>query len=238
MGIKLQRKKPRMIWGSMLYRLSSIFPLGNVAKQKLFLNLEWMFDRLAHETSFKNFTYENHPVRQYSKPFILSNIRETSVVLDLGCGDGEIANFIAEKAKKVVGVDYNKKRIEIAQKRWQRPNLAFYNREALEFLNNTPDKFDTLILSHILEHLDNPKEFLDKFKSYFQYIFIELPDFEKSYLNYYRKALNVKLIYTDDDHVSEFDRDELKTLVTDCGMEVIKEEYRFGLLKLWCKTGN
>ena len=172
MGIKLPRKKPRMFWVSMMYRLQRILPLGNVSKQKLFLNLEWMFDRLAHETSFKNFTYENHPFRTFSKPFILSNIRETSVVLDLGCAQGEITNFIAEKAKKVVGIDYDKKLIEIAQKKWQRPNLAFYNREALEFLNNSPDKFDTLILSHILEHLDNPKEFLDKFKSYFQYIYI------------------------------------------------------------------
>lgn len=238
MGIKLPRKKSRIIWVAMLYRLQKILPLSNKSKFKLFLNLEWIFERLSHETSFKNFTYENHPVRQFSKPFILSNISETSCVLDLGCATGEISNIIAEKAKKIVGIDYDKNAIEIAQKKWQRPNLTFYNREALEFLNNSPDKFDTLVLSHILEHLDNPKEFLAKFKSYFQYIYIELPDFEKNYFNYYRKALNLKLIYTDVDHVSEFDRDELKSMVNECGMEVIKEEYRFGLLKIWCRTGN
>ncbi len=109
--------------------------------------------------------------------------------------------------------------------------------EALEFLSSNEKRFNVLILSHILEHLDNPKEFLMKFNGYFQCIYIEVPDFDRYYLNHYRKDLGLKLIYSDDDHVSEFDRDELKIILTECRIEITKEEYKHGVQRLWCR-GN
>ena len=95
-------------------------------------------------------------------------------------------------------------------------------------------KFDILILSHILEHLDNPQIFINMFKDYFKFIYIEVPDFEKNYLNLYRKDLNLNLIYSDADHISEFDRDELKSLLNSSHLKILKEDYRFGVQKFWC----
>lgn len=236
MGIKTSRQKPRNILTSLIYRFQKYLPFSYKFKIKLFLNLEWIFDRLSHEMSFKYYLPETHPVRQCSKKFILDSLEETSRVLDLGCNLGDISFIIAEKAKKVVGIDYNEKAIEVAKKRYQRHNLEFHHGEALEFLKNSTEYFDILILSHILEHLDNPQSFLNQFKNDFKFIYIELPDFERNYLNTYRKDFGLKLIYSDDDHISEFDRDELKTLLNNCKLEIIKEEYRYGLIKLWCKN--
>ena len=47
---------------------------------------------------------------------------------------------------------------------------------------------------------------------------------------------NSKLIYTDNDHISEFDRAELRELVQKCGLTIQKEEYRFGVQKIWCNV--
>lgn len=199
------------------------------------MDLEWIFDRLSHELSFKYYSPQTHPVRQSSRKFILDNLNETNCVLDLGCNLGDVSFFIAEKVKKVVGIDYNQAAINTAKNRYRRQNLEFHHGEALEFLKSSSEHFDVLILSHILEHLDDPQEFLNTFKDRFESIYIELPDFERNYLNSYRKDLGVKLLYSDDDHISEFDRDELKTLLNTCKLEVIKEEYRYGLIKLWCK---
>jgi SAM-dependent methyltransferase len=221
---------------SVIYRVQKYLPFSNKYKFKLFLDLEWIFDRLSHEMSFKYYLPETHSVREHSKKFILDNVDEISSVLDLGCNVGDISFIIAEKAKKVVGIDYNEKAIELAKRRYQRHNLEFHHGEALEFLKNSSEHFDILILSHILEHLDNPQEFLNNFKNDFKSIYIELPDFERNYLNYYRKDLGLKLIYSDDDHISEFDRDELRTLLNNCKIEIINEEYRYGLIKLWCKN--
>jgi len=238
MGIKLSRKKTKNLLLSIIYRMQKLLPLSNKTKLKLYLDLEWIFDRLSHEISFKIYSPNEHPVRTFSKEFILSNINGNDIVLDLGCNLGDISFFISEKAKEVVGIDYNKNAIEIAKKRYIKNNLTFIYGEAFEFLNSNNKKFDILILSHILEHLDNPQEFLLRFKDYFKFIYIEVPDFDKSYLNYYRKDLKLKLIYSDNDHVSEFDRDELKSLLRICHIDVIKEEYRFGVQKLWCSTNK
>lgn len=237
MGVKLPRKKPKTVLLSVIYRLQKLLPVGHRTKLKLFLNLEWIFNRVAHESSFKVYSIENHPVRQFSKEFILGKIERTDNVLDLGCNRGEISFFIAEKANAVVGVDYNKKAIDSATHNYKLPNLKFYHGEALDFLEKeNAETFNVLILSHILEHLDEPKTFLLKFKDYFEKIYIELPDFDQSYLNHYRKELNLKLIYSDDDHISEFDRNEIKNLLFECDLKILEAEYKYGVQKIWCQV--
>jgi len=133
-------------------------------------------------------------------------------------------------------VDHDGEAIATAQRTHQLPNLSFHHVEALAYLNASEKQFDVLLLSHILEHLDDPEAFLGMFKGHFTYIYIELPDFDKTYLNLYRADLGSTLIYTDDDHISEFDRDELKAVLTKCGIDVLESEYRFGVQRLWCRV--
>ncbi|MCB0508496.1 MAG: class I SAM-dependent methyltransferase [Chitinophagales bacterium] len=238
MGVKLPRKKHSIIWLSLIYRLQKYIPISHKLKLKIFLNLEWLFDRLAHEMSFKSYAPLEHPMRLKSKQFILDNVTSESKVLDLGCNLGDISFIIAEKAKEVIGIDYNPRSINIANKRYQKENLKFYNIEAYEYLTQNKEQFDILILSHILEHLDNPKDFLIRFKDFFKEIYIEVPDFERYYLNLYRQNLGMHLLYSDDDHITEFDRDELRALLSSCNIEILKSEYRYGVQKLWCKVSK
>lgn len=236
MGIKLPRQKPKNFLLSALYRLQNFLPMSNAAKFRLFLNLEWIFDRLSHEISFKLYSPDVHPARQYSKQFLMDGIKDTDSVLDLGCNLGEISFMIADKAESVVGLDYNKSAIEFAKEKYRKSNLQFYNGEALSYLSQNKEFFDVLILSHILEHLDNPLDFLMSFKVFFKRIYIEVPDFDKNYLNHYRKKSNLDLIYSDEDHITEFDRDEIKFILEKCNIAIVKEEYRYGLQKIWCEV--
>jgi SAM-dependent methyltransferase len=236
MGIKLIRKKKVNYLGSFFYAFNRILPLSKKAKFKLYLNLEWIFERFAHEYSFKNYTPGGHPVRLHTKKILLDFIKEDQTVLDLGCYGGDMSVYLADKAKLVVGVDYNQNAIDLANKRYRKDNLKFICADAFEYLKNTEVKFDILIMSHILEHLDEPELFLKQYAPFFKYVYIELPDFEKSFLNQYRKDLNLKLVYTDDDHVSEFDREELETVIKKCGLTIVRAEYIYGLQKIWCKV--
>jgi len=236
MGIKLTRKKKKILILSLAYLFKKILPVSAKLKLKLFLNLEWIFDRLSHEESFNYYDPAVHPIRIKSKDFILSGILKNDIVLDLGCNFGDVSYFIADKAAEVVGIDYNNSAIQEAIKRYKKSNLTFLNAEALKYLSSNNKKFDVLILSHILEHLDEPKKFLSDFKTYFSKIYIELPDFERYYLNKYREDLNLSLIYSDTDHINEFDRDDMLNLLTECGLTIEKAEYRYGLQKLWCKV--
>lgn len=236
MGITTPRKKPRNLLLSILYRVHKVLPMGAQRKLRLYLDLEWIFDRLAMEMSFTHYGPDQHVFRQQAKHFLQHHIRSDSAVLDLGCAKGDMSAMLASMAREVVGVDHDTAAIAQARNTHQRPNLTFHDSDALVYLKKDPKRFDVLILSHILEHLDDPEEFLKTFKDYFTHIYIELPDFDKTYLNQYRKELGVKLIYTDDDHVSEFDRFELRAILDRAGIHIEESEYRFGIQRLWCRV--
>lgn len=65
--------------------------------------------------------------------------------LEVGCGIGRILKF---SPKNIVGVDHNKESVLFC--RWQ--GLDAYTSEEFHELSK-PSTYDTLILSHVLEHL-------------------------------------------------------------------------------------
>ncbi len=236
MGVKLPRKKKKLFLVRLMYLMDRLLPLSKKRKMNFYLDLEWIFDRFSHEYSFKNYPPDKHPVRTTTKDFLLRFIRPTDHLLDLGCNKGAMADYLSDHAKMVVGVDYDRPPIEEAKRTYNKPNLSFECVDAYEYLNSTHIKFDVLVLSHILEHLDNPGEFLARYVPFFKYVYIELPDFDKTLLNQYRLIQKRTLIYTDGDHISEFTREELQQLIRQANMEIIESDYRYGIQKLWCRV--
>jgi SAM-dependent methyltransferase len=237
MGVKLPRQKESLLIIRFFYLLNRLIPLSDYTKLKLFLNLEWIFDRFSHEYSFKYFTIEEHPIRIYTKKLLEKLISKKYRVLDLGCHEGKMSNYLADIAYEVVGVDNDSKAIENAKLKYgTKKNLQFYTIDAIDYLQNSTDKFDVLILSHILEHIDNPSEFIQNFSKFFNYIYIELPDFDKNYLNHYRTKLEMKLIYTDNDHIIEFDRFEILELLNKNNLTVLEASHIYGIHRIWCQV--
>jgi predicted TPR repeat methyltransferase len=63
--------------------------------------------------------------------------RDLSLVLDAGCGTGFVTEWLARKAKKVVGVDISRVSIDIARQAHSRPNLT-YVRSSVESFSRHP----------------------------------------------------------------------------------------------------
>lgn len=205
-------------------------------KFRLFLDLEWIFNRLALEMSFRRYELSVHPWKRMTREYILEFVEPTDVILDLGCASGDIARAIASKAKYVVGVDHNPKLIGEAKGFKQQDNLSFVYMDALEYLETSDRTFNKLILSHILEHIDNPVDFLKSYTKFFDYIYIEVPDFDGTILNQFRKDEGLDLIHTDNDHVTEFDRHELVDIFDHCGLRIVRSELIFDVQRYWCKV--
>ena len=233
MFLKFARTKKRHFLLSLFYKLDTFFPLSKERKLKLYLDFEWIFERLAHEKSF--LVFKEHPVRKRSFEFLKSKLTQDHSVLDLGCNTGDLAYQISTCVKNVVGIDYNNNHIIQARQKYTQENIQFIHGEVVEYLQQNSLRFDVMILSHILEHLETPESFLNNCKKFFKCIYIEVPDFERSHLNVYRQELGSGLIYADADHIWEFDRTSMKDLIQKTGLEIIDEEYRLGVQKYWCR---
>src|SRR5690606_34171042 len=87
-----------------------------------------------------------------------------SKVIDYGCGHGHFTNYLARMFPSIqfVGLDVSSKLIEVATakaKEWSLSNVLFYRENWLE--DKTPWDCDLLILGEILEHVPDPRGFLD-----------------------------------------------------------------------------
>ena len=96
-------------------------------------------------------------IRAWDAPYQPVNklIRMDAKVLDLGCGDGLLSNYLALTSSKrmVYGIDINKKRIVKAYKGIK--NTKFEEGDILRAKIIQPD---TIILAHVLHHLPSRDE--------------------------------------------------------------------------------
>lgn len=87
--------------------------------------------------------------------------RPVKSVLDVGCGEGTITNFIAEKLPeaRVTGIDFSQTGIACAKKAYARKNLEFIMDESSMHMKNT---YDLVTAFEVLEHIDDWQEFLER----------------------------------------------------------------------------
>lgn len=101
-----------------------------------------------------------------------------SRALELGCADGQITQYLAQHFQRVVVVDGVQKFLdETAAKLDHRPHIAF---ECSLFEAYTPEeKFGSIVIAHVLEHLDDPVGLLERAKEWLEpggRIFIAVPN--------------------------------------------------------------
>lgn len=85
-------------------------------------------------------------------------------VLELGSASGEMAFLLAKQSKHVTAVDGSSEFIKIAKNRTaEMKNIVFH--EAFFETMSFNEKFDCLILDHVLEHIETPPKLLKKLKN-------------------------------------------------------------------------
>lgn len=74
-------------------------------------------------------------------------------VLDLGCGAGQLAHYLATTgALEVVGVDISERMLALARSDWAHPNVR-YERAAIEDVAFAPARFDLIVSSLAFHYL-------------------------------------------------------------------------------------
>ena len=77
-------------------------------------------------------------------------------LLEIGCGEGRYTQMFFEKFDLVVGLDLDKKNVEKARE--QLGEGVYVTADAQDF--DLGEKFDTILVANILEHVDRPIDVL------------------------------------------------------------------------------
>ena len=88
-------------------------------------------------------------------------------VLDVGCGEGEASLYF----KNYKGIDWSKTAIDRASSR-------FGNKFVCGDIDDIKEHYDYALFSQVFEHLENPKEYVEKIKKIADWVIIVLPDGE------------------------------------------------------------
>ncbi len=171
-----------------------------------------------------NGIHPKHQILNYHQ-FFIDNIGPDDKVLDIGCGNGACAFDLAKKARKVVGIDISKKNIEAARKKFNSKNLEYILGDATSYDFN--GKFDAIVLSNVLEHIDKRVEFLEKIKNLAPKILIRVPLITRDWLSTYKKekGLSYKL---DPTHFIEYTEENLGEEINKAGIKIENLYIKFG----------
>ena len=177
-----------------------------------------------------NGIHPKHEIMNYHK-FFVDNVSEGNTVLDVGCGNGFLAYDVAKKAKRVVGIDINKKNIEFAKKHYKRGNLEFIVGDATKYQFN--ESFDVIILSNVLEHIENRVEFLKKLRNVAPKFLIRVPLITRSWLPVYLKELGYEY-RLDKTHYIEYTEEEFFEEIEEAGFGIESYYVMWGELYAVC----
>lgn len=136
-------------------------------------------------------------------------------VLDIGCGSGNFLRTLSEDIIKI-GVDIDKTSIDIAQQKNQ--DIKFICSDFVDL--NYSEDIDLITMYHVLEHLPNPKEVLNRLyelSSDNTNLLIEVPIIENGLTNDINGFFSVQ-------HLTHFSRNSFRNILLSAGWKIIEWE--------------
>lgn len=94
--------------------------------------------------------YWNHNSAYY--PWIKQNLNDCNYVLDVGCGNGALINFLDDGIKRLNGIDIDKKSIDFAATSYSGRNVRFTEGDFLQASDE--EKYDGIVFVASIHHMD------------------------------------------------------------------------------------
>jgi SAM-dependent methyltransferase len=206
------------------------------ALRRLFVlqdKLDWIINERA--MAYGGNVHPKHRLMRYHD-FFVDRIAAGSHVLDIGCGYGAVARSIATRVPNsaVVGVELDQGRLSQARAGEVPANLSFVEADARR--NLPPGPWDVVVLSNILEHIEDRVGFLRDIlrQAAPQKILIRVPLFERDWKLPLRRELGIGY-FSDAEHFIEHRLDELHGEVLAAGLKPVETIALWGEIWTECR---
>ncbi len=131
--------------------------------------------------------------KKFNTIFVHSKLKKDSKILEIGSNDGYFLNFFFEKQIQCTGIDPSPA-VDICRKKY--PGIKVIQDYYSSHIFN--EEFDLIICRNVIEHLNNPIEFIMEIKKNLKhegYAYFEVPNVEKFiahriYTNFYHEHIS------------------------------------------------
>ncbi len=175
-----------------------------------------------------------HPKHELTRyhDFFCERIGKDERVLDLGSGVGALAVAIAQRTNaRVTGMDLDPKNVAKSQHRAREAGVDHLVRFELADITTelAAGEHDTIILSNVLEHLNDRPMLLVRWREIYgcERFLIRVPMLERDWRVPWKKWLGVEW-RLDDTHETEYIEDELKSDLREAGLSASTWVTRWG----------
>lgn len=168
--------------------------------------------------------------------FFKDRIPEGSKVLDIGCGYGALANSLSSVPNiTLYGIDIDQKNVEKARKLFPKSNLVFQQGDVYKDLEDK--HFDVVILSNVLEHLENRAQLLKTVfqKTSFNKILIRVPAYNRDWRVPLKQELGLEW-RLDPTHFIEYTEETLRAELQAADLDVVFLSSQWGEFWVECKA--
>ena len=180
--------------------------------------------------------HPKHRLTNYHELFV-TNAPPGSRIADLGCGYGAVAAEIAERVPgcTVIGIDSDPRNIAQAAAHHRRTNLEFRLGDVREDLHL--GQIDIVVLSNILEHIDDRQAFLASVVERLRpkIILVRVPLFERDWKIALRREIGSNY-FSDPSHFIEHTLGEFYDEMAAAGLAVSSCRTIWGEIWAVCRT--
>jgi len=177
--------------------------------------------------------HAKHRLTRYHD-FFVERVARGERVLDIGCGNGALAADVAGRSGAVVtGVDQDPAAIRAARARHRGAGLTFLAADARAL---PAGAFDVVVLSNVLEHLDERVAFLRETlaRSGARRVLVRVPLFERDWRVPLKQELGVDF-RLDPTHRVEYTLEEFEAEMAAAGLAVDERQVRWGEIWAACR---
>lgn len=166
-----------------------------------------------------------NPYRYGVHQKIIDYVGKQKTVLDVGCAEGALSEKMLLNQCEIVGIEFNKLSAQTAKNYCKEVILG--DIEFIELTKEYDNYFDFVIFADVLEHLKEPLNAINKFKSYLKddgFFIISVPNISNWRMR--MKFLFGNFQYEDHGlldktHLRFFNYKSTKKLISDAGLEIV-----------------
>jgi 2-polyprenyl-3-methyl-5-hydroxy-6-metoxy-1,4-benzoquinol methylase len=192
-----------------------------------------LYERYHSKRKLQRFVIDDKNFVYRSLIYFLKKYQKNSKnVLDIGCGVGTIDFYIAKHGSNVTGIDISQNSISIAKKNAEyfklNKKIVF---KVLKFPDEMPQgKFDIIICSEVLEHLNHDKVAVKKIKTLLQKGGILIASSPSQNSLFYRWGLLNKF-EKEVGHLRRYTEESFKNLFENAGFKILETKKTEGILR-------